>query len=316
MESEAFVQLALEILHCSQKELAGLLGVSPTQISKWKKGEHISWEMENKFRKLLNIGNQSPTFIIWAGGITSAEKWQNIIYYLAESAELSSETGYITVPLVDEKDLLCWNTIDTLIELGVEPPKIFPSDLDIDLRGDDTELVWEAIEKNPYSSLINEIYRSLNKVYGFYAAYISDILYDDELDLMETAACNIEPCLISLAACKIEKNTAFAKKANEFTYKTLRDYEEWLTVVKDKAFRARIPLKAELLGLIYNSDDELGLEAEAESFGLNASRIHPDIYMNELLVGMRVIHQVLPAILKKLGITDEFKLDKSELSIH
>jgi hypothetical protein len=35
--------------------------------------------------------------------------------------------------------------------------------------------------------------------------------------------------------------------------------------------------------------------------------------MNELLVGMRVIHQVLPAIMKKLGIDEEFKLDTSEL---
>jgi hypothetical protein len=37
--------------------------------------------------------------------------------------------------------------------------------------------------------------------------------------------------------------------------------------------------------------------------------------MNELLIGMRVIHQVLPAIMKKLGIEDEFKLDESDLAI-
>jgi hypothetical protein len=34
--------------------------------------------------------------------------------------------------------------------------------------------------------------------------------------------------------------------------------------------------------------------------------------MNELLVGMRTIHQVLPAILKKLEIND-FKLNGSDL---
>ena len=38
------------------------------------------------------------------------------------------------------------------------------------------------------------IYKSLNDVYGFYAAYISELFDDDELNLMDTAAANIEPC--------------------------------------------------------------------------------------------------------------------------
>jgi hypothetical protein len=33
---------------------------------------------------------------------------------------------------------------------------------------------------------------------------------------------------------------------------------EWLLIVKDKAFRAGIPLKAELLNLVYDSADALG----------------------------------------------------------
>jgi len=86
-----------------------------------------------------------------------------------------------------------------------------------------------------------------------------------------------------------------------------------LNVVKAKAVQAGKPLRAELLNMVHGSHDELGHEAEAESFGMNARRLHPDIYMDELLRGMRVIHQVLPAILKKLEIYDEFALDESEL---
>ena len=38
--------------------------------------------------------------------------------------------------------------------------------------------------------------------------------------------------------------------------------------------------------------------------------------MNELLQGMRIIHQVLPAIMKKLGMDEkDFTLDRSELYI-
>jgi len=41
--------------------------------------------------------------------------------------------------------------------------------------------------------------------------------------------------------------------------------------------------------------------ADSESmFGVSQDRLHPDIYMNELLVGMRELRQVLPLILKKL----------------
>jgi hypothetical protein len=47
--------------------------------------------------------------------------------------------------------------------------------------------------------------------------------------------------------------------------------------------------------------------------GFTKSRLHPDIYMNELLVGMRILHQVLPEIMKKLDIYNDFKLDQSEL---
>lgn len=80
------------------------------------------------------------------------------------------------------------------------------------------------------------------------------------------------------------------------------------------AFRAGIPLRAELLEMVYNTADQLSVAAEAESFDFNKSSIHPDIYMNEILTGMRIIHQVLPVIMQKLEITD-FKLDETDLCL-
>ncbi|OWO79589.1 transcriptional regulator [Photorhabdus luminescens] len=311
MISEALVELALRTLSCTQKELASRLGVSPTQITKWKKGEHMSLDMEKKLRDVAMIDELDPQFILWAGSYEDAVKWQKLIYCLAKMAHENAETGYATDPFLDDIDILCSKVSRVLTDMGINPPKSFPEELGVD----EDEEFWDAVEKDNYANIIYKIFNALNNVYGFYAAYISDFIYDEELDLFETEAGNIEPCLAALAACKIEVDIKLAPRYKEFKYNVMKDYKEWLNIVKDKAFRAGVPLRAELLALIYNSDDDLGIEAEKESLGFNSSRIHPDIYMNELLVGMRTIHQVLPAILKKLEIDKEFKLDPSAFHI-
>ncbi len=77
--------------------------------------------------------------------------------------------------------------------------------MDIDSE-EDPDHLWDLLEKNPYSSLI---YKSFTNVYRFYVAYVSELLLDDELDLMGTTADNIDPCLLDLAASKLDKERAF-----------------------------------------------------------------------------------------------------------
>jgi len=321
MSSEAWVELALQMLKCNQKELALTLKVSPTQISKWKQREHISFDMQDKFRALTGIGEKEPQFVLWAGSLEDANKWEKLIGWLAADAEEQAETGYDTAPLHEDLDLLCQKTFYTLREMGVDLPKTFPKELDFDYEAeydsdDEDADPLMILQSNPYSLLISAIFKAFTNVYGFFVAYLAQWVYDEELDLFDTAS-NIDACLIELAATKLEDGKALelATRFQEFRRRVRRDYKEWLTVAKETALRARIPLGAEIMDMVHGTYDALGHDAEAESLGINASRLHPDIYMNELLCGMRTIHQILPLIMKKLDIYDEFTLDESELRL-
>jgi hypothetical protein len=189
----------------------------------------------------------------------------------------------------------------------------------IDTEDDDADedAAWEAIETNPYLSLARRMYGALTGIWGFYTAYIQELTDDDDLrDKLGATAEDFEPCLMALAASKIKVDESFAPKIDEFRRTTLKEYKERCVEIKRAAIKAGFPLRAEIMNIVYEHHEALSAEAEAESLGFNDSALHPDIYMNELLTGMRTIHQILPVIVKKLGIEkEEFTLDESELYV-
>lgn len=316
------IHLALKLLKCNQKSLAERLDVSPSQITKWKRGEYMSWDMSQKIEDILDLKGMDPTIVLMSGSIEHATHWMSLIHYLAELANAASETGYDTLYFSDDLEMLGWRTFHTLRNMGVTLPPSFPNELQIiNLKLDDDEhfeRVYETIIENPYSHLIYKIYLKLNDVYGFCAAYVNDILWEDKLDLFESEACNIETHLMDLAASKLdedENDIVIALDFQKFKYQTKASFETWLTIVKKAAIQHNIPLKAELLDLVYKPSGQLGHHAEREALGFNEGNLHPDIYMNELLTGMRIIHQVLPVILKKLDIYDEFYIDDGKLHL-
>lgn len=314
MGSANLISLTLRQTNYTQKELAEKLKVSAAQVSKWKAGEYVSYDMEEKLKVLAAIGNRDPDIVYWTGGTEQADKWMRLFVHLAETAYENSESSYTCAPLQEEVEFFLWNIFNALIEAGTEIPKEFPQEIDFNYDSDDEESEEEferLYETNSYSSVIYKSLIAFVKQYDFYVAYLQDIMWEDSLNLENTAACNIESCLFSLALAKIGDNYPILSNFKDFRYKVFKDYKKWLEIVKDSAIKKQIPLKAELMHLVSEDPEYLVHEAEAEALGFNSNRIHPDIYMNEILESLRLMHHVLPIICKKLGITEEeLKLDE------
>ena len=310
--SSDLILVALKLLGCNQKTLAEKLEVSATQITKWKGGEYMSIDMREKIESMLDLKGMPPNMVMMAGSVESATEWMSLVYHLADIVSGMAETGYVTTPLIDEFELksLGWSTFFTLEQMGVALPSSFPDELKniAEIYNNDSEIseaAHELVINNPYASIIYRMYLKLNDVYGFYVAYIKELMNNEALDLFDTAACNIEACLMDLAASKLnEEDTALATNFPSFRFKVNKDFSEWLMIIKLTAIQHNIPLRAELLDMVSQSGDTLGCDAERESLGFNKNRLHPDVYMNELLIGMREIRLVLPHILNKLGIDE------------
>jgi len=303
--------------------LAKKIGVSQAQISMWKSNGDMSLDMQDKFKELLGIGELDPDFVYWTGGLENSKKWYKVIGDLADRAEYTCETGYITLPLQDEDDsrsMLAWSTIQILIDMGVTIPDSFPAEMEFEDSDDDSDpdlgLYLEQADENSICKIIEESYDALNNLVGFFTAYISPIRWaDPDNDEQIDNIYEMEGELLRLAFALTGKEDDVRPEFNIFRYKTKKYWADRLVGLKEYAVKNQIPLKAELMDLISQDHDITGSSAERESLGFNVGQIHPDIYVNEILLSLRLINQVLPVICKKLGVEDhEYEFDETEFS--
>lgn len=309
MASANLILLALRSRACSQKELAGELGVSAAQVSKWKSGEYMSLEMQRKLKVIAEIGDRDPDVVYWTGCNEQADKWYGLIKHLASEASTHSDCSYVPYPLLEDEEFMVWKVLHSLTAAGMSIPEQFPQEIDFDYNCDyegNIDRFEVLYYGNAYSSLIYRALKALAQLFDFYRAYVRNIIDNDRLKLFDSPACNIEPGLFDMAVVKtVKDDSSLLLNIKQFRSETLTNYRDWFELVKHRAIEHSIPLKAELMDFINDEPELLAHKAEAEALGFNSGRLHPDIYMNEILESQRVIRRVLPVICQKLGICDD-----------
>ncbi len=304
MSNRALVLLALKEFECSESALAATLDVPVPLITQWIQGEHMPYDTAQKLQQLIGLEpERMPDLILTVGGKEQADKWNRLVLFIAKMAVEAGETGYPT-SLLDMEcgiDFLTWQIIQCFQDAGINVNDTYPFEFGIkdswDNIDDETyDDIVRQLDASIYATMIKNTFSSFVALYGFYLAYLADIVYAMMDEEFHSDVVNIEPCLMVLAFVKTNANAEQCPNIHAYKQKTMVNYQNWLEQLKSFAIKKGIPLKAEVMDLIYKSPDDNGAEAEEESLGLNAGRLHPDIYMNELLEGMRMIHQVLPVI--------------------
>jgi transcriptional regulator with XRE-family HTH domain len=313
-DSSNLVKLALKELKINQKQLADKLAVSTGQISRWKNhDDYMSLELSDKLTKLCGLEEIPAEFALLTGSVVSAQKWEKVIRVCASEAEACNETGYECYPLIDFEDWVILSRLSfVLIELGITFPVEIPDPInELFDDGDLDDAKWDQFYKLEHVNTILSIFSALTDIISFHSAYI-DVLWDDYGDNLNDLVYEIQDGYLCLAACKIKISSKLAPNFEAFRHDWNQFYKQKLVELKAAAVAEKVPLREELLKLVNDEVGDISSAAERQSLGLNDANLHPDIYMNELLIGMRAIHQVLPAIMKKLGIEEEFQLDESD----
>jgi hypothetical protein len=57
----------------------------------------MSQEMEDKIRAMINIGDKQPTFVLLAGSVEAANKWEKLIHFWLKQPTMTPKLG--TTPI-------------------------------------------------------------------------------------------------------------------------------------------------------------------------------------------------------------------------
>lgn len=290
-------------LNLTTKELASIFGVKKKVFRRWRDG--LDLMPPAVFLSLMELADVSEAEVEAAGLVGSfeeASRWGSLFYYLAcETIREHGEEHAIDTFEAELGDLTL-RTLKLLHGLGV--PLDFPETIDFDFEEGLHEDQKALLDEYQLVQLIRETYRSRIDVTNFIDTFMPEFAFSDDFSFWEETGIDFEDLILAIAATKISFEPSLASNWEQFSVNAVAAAMFVLTEIKRMAIVIGVPLEAELMDLVRKTHPELAELADLHAAGDNMSRIHPDIYTNEMLTGMRRFNKVLPELLKKLGIDE------------
>jgi len=302
--SSSLVKLAVKELQCTQAALAKKLGVSEAQISKWIKGDHMSIDMRTKLIDLAKIEDLHPDFVTICGSLKDAKKWDALITHLINWNCERIDFGL-------EPEIVSLTLMENLQRIGFQIPKAFPDELIFEveykeLYKEENEELSEFFFEHPIVNMIDSIFKTYAEIDEFIALNIRNLGLNDpdfQADTLPEKS-EFEFNEIELAIAKSDIDEKIAPLFGRFRNRVLAKTFEQLDAIKRRAIESGLPLEAELFDLI---NKDAGTIDREMLYSDERIIIHPDIYMNELLLNSRQTKKMLKKIMAKLEIDEDFE---------
>lgn len=309
MTQNNLILLALKKLDCSQKELGKMLDVSPTQISLWKKGESMSENKISSLKIILSISDSSEDEDLLNhvnGDKIEYKRWLNFFKAIARDASEDIESMTVTVVESDGRDIedcIIPSFLYSCERSGFKLPQKLPDYIPVDFSADSKfdEKINDRIYNEPFTKIIRATFSAMVSIEDYHGLFLSDLTDDfDNLEIsMNTTSYSFIRGVKEYARDMItnENMPTFQEYFNEI-YKLMKSQ---INLVKKLSFEKNVPIKTEFMDFITEDLDHLYDVCEQNHFRMKRS-IHPDIYMNELIVTGRENNKLLKAIAEKLDI--------------
>ncbi|MFA0056384.1 hypothetical protein [Vibrio echinoideorum] len=279
--------------------LASKLNVDESQIHEWLKTPLPIGIIDSLENIVLGDKYLSPHLILSLGGLEQMEQWQTLINALINDALHRYLSDIPVVFMPENTDFLCERTLEALINIGMELPREYPKDLQLN-NIDDLE---SMINANIYAHTLSLVFDAMVNIQCYYDTFF-DAISEHPDHPFEEALC-WEHILVDLAVYHALDDQKIYPGLQAFQNETMMNTHQYINALKSHAYQHRLPLRAELLHLLNKDHEELYDDSEAEIMGLFPPQIHPDIYVSEIIESQRLIHQVLPGICRKLEMSEE-----------